>query len=370
MKISAISLYGLDLPLRTPQVLSRGRKFDQFKSTFIKIDTDEGISGWGEVCPWGSSYLPAFPGGLRAALMEIAPQLIGQDPMRPEVVVRYMDRILAGHIYAKAAVDFAIWDIMGKALSRPIYDLLGGKEDNPVPRMASVHLDSQSHMEAEIEQKRAAGFRNFSVKMGRGLEADVETIKSVTERKRAGELFIFDANGGWSPHEATRVMNAVSHLDTTFEQPCLTYEECLHVRTRTRQAISLDECMVELRDFVRALSDRGCELVSIKLARVGGLTKARAIRDLCLAYDINLFMMCMAGTVVNDTVAAHFAQTIPASRFCGAWSCQDYITVDPAPMLGARTVNGHMPPPDLPGLGVEPDLTLLGDPLAVYNSMQ
>lgn len=367
MKISGISLYGLDLPLETPQVLSRGRVFDKFQSTFIRIDTDEGIYGWGEVCPWGSSYLPAFPGGVRAALAEMAPQLIGQDPLRPDVLVRHMDRILAGHIYAKAAVDFAVWDVMGKALSRPIYELLGGKEENAVPRLASIHLGSFEQMNAEIEQKRKAGFRNFSVKMGQGIDADIETIRAVTASKRSGEFFIFDSNGGWSPHEATRVMNAVADLDTTFEQPCLTYEQCLDVRTRTRQPISLDECMVELRDFVRALSDRGCELVSIKLARVGGLTKARAIRDLCMAYDINLFMMCMAGTVVNDTVAAHFAQTIPANRFCGAWACQDYITVDPAPQRGARTINGHMPPPDLPGLGVEPDMDLLGEPLAVFK---
>lgn len=367
MKITGISLYGLELPLETPQVLSRGRVFDRFESTFIRIDTDEGIYGWGEVCPWGSSYLPAFPGGVRAALMEMAPQLIGCDPTRPDVLNRYMDRILTGHIYAKAAVDFAIWDIMGKEAGKPIYELLGGKEDNPVPRMASVHLESTEQMLAEIERKRSIGFKNFSVKMGRGIEKDIETIEAATAAKAPGDLFIFDSNGGWSPHEATRVMNAVSHLDTTFEQPCITYDEVLSVRTRTRQPISLDECLVELRDFARAFTDRSCELVSIKLARVGGLTKARAIRDLCLAYDINMFMMCMAGTVVNDTVGAHFAKTIPAERFKGAWACQDYVTVDPAPQLGARTVNGHMSPPDLPGLGVEPDLELLGEPLAIYR---
>jgi L-alanine-DL-glutamate epimerase-like enolase superfamily enzyme len=367
MKISSISIYGLQLPLSAPQVLSRGRVFNRFESTFIKIDTDQGITGWGEVCPWGSSYLPAFPGGVRAALSEMAPQLIGQDPRRPDVLMRYMDAILAGHIYAKAAIDFAIWDIMGKAAGRPIYELLGGKENNPVPRLAAIHLGSFDQMYTEVDQRRKSGFKNFSIKMGNGLEQDIETITKITERRQSGEFFIFDANGGWSPHEGIRIMNAVAHLDTTFEQPCFTYEECMAVRTRTRQPMSLDECMVELRDFVRAISDRGCELVSIKLARVGGLTRARAIRDLCLSHDIKLFMMCMAGTVINDTVGAHFAQTIPANRFSGAWACQDYITIDPAPRQGARTINGHLPPPDLPGLGVEPDLDILNRPLAVFN---
>ncbi|MGX5831799.1 mandelate racemase/muconate lactonizing enzyme family protein [Mesorhizobium sp. 43Arga] len=367
MKISAISIYGLELPLQTPQVLSRGRTFDGFQSTFIKIDTTEGLSGWGEVCPWGSTYLPAFPGGVRAALAEMAPHLIGQDPLRPDVLMRYMDTLLSGHIYAKAAVDFAIWDIMGKAAGRPIYELLGGKENNPVPRLASIHINTFDVMLEELEQKRKAGVKAFSLKVGNGVEQDIETVKRFTECRQPGEIFIFDANGGWSPYQAIRVMNAVGDLDTTFEQPCATYEQCLEVRSRTRQPISLDECMVELRDFVRSLSDKSCELVSIKLARVGGLTRARAIRDLCMAYDINLFIMCMAGTVINDTVGAHFAQTIPGNRFIGAWSCQDYVTVDPAPGRGARTVNGMLPPPDLPGLGAEPDLTLLGAPLAVFQ---
>lgn len=367
MPISAITLYELDLPLATPQTLSRGRIFEGFQSTFIRIDTDEGITGWGEVCPWGSSYLPAFPGGVRAALSEMAPRLIGQDPLRPDVLMRYMDSLLAGHIYAKAAVDFAAWDILGKAVGKPIYDLLGGKEGHSVPRMASIHLGSFEQQFAQFDKQRESGTRNFSIKLGRGVDENIDTIRRFTEQRRSGDFLIFDANGGWSPHEATRVMNAVSHLDTTFEQPCATYEQCMDVRTRTVQPISLDECMVELRDFVRALSEKGCELVSIKLARVGGLTRARAIRDLCMAYDINMFMMCMAGTVVNDTVGAQFAQTIPANRFFGAWSCQDYITVDPAPGRGARTVGGHLTPPDLPGLGVEPDLEMLGEPIAVFR---
>jgi cis-L-3-hydroxyproline dehydratase len=77
--------------------------------------------------------------------------------------------------------------------------------------------------------------------------------------------------------------------------------------------------------------------------------------------------MCMAGTVINDTVGAHFAQTLPANRLVGTWSCQDYLTVDPAPGKGARNVNGHMPPPAAPGLGVEPDVAMLGSPLMVFT---
>lgn len=367
MKIARISLYGLELPLLETQYLSRNRRYERFDSTFVRVDTDEGITGWGEVCPWGSSYLPAFAGGVRAGLAELGPQLIGQNPLRPEVLARHMDLLLPGHLYVKAGIDYAIWDVAGQAAGLPIYELLGGKEAHRVPVSSSIHLDTLDAMYGKLEEYRGKGSRRFSIKMGRGVESDIETVRRCAPQRRPDELFIFDANGGWSPWEAIRVMGSVSDLNVTFEQPCFTYEECLKVRQQTRQALSLDECMVEPRDFVRAISDRSCEVVNIKLARVGGLTRARWIRDLCLANNIHMLVMCMAGTVVNDTVSAQFAQTIPENRLVGAWSCQDYITVDPAPGRGARNRGGFMTPPDLPGLGVAPDLDLLGAPLAVFE---
>lgn len=368
MKITSISLYELELPLKTVQHLSRGRKFEQFLSTFVRIETDEGVTGWGEVCPWGSSYLPAFPGGVRTALAEIAPQLIGQDPRRPEQLNRLMDAVLPGHIYAKAGIDYALWDIVGRAAGRPIYAILGGKEEeNTVPVSAAIHHGTPDAMVREMEIFRQRGAKRFSVKVGQGVETDIEVVRRFSDMRRSDEVMIFDANCGWSPWEAIRVMNATSDLDTTFEQPCATYEQCLIVRQQTRQPLCLDECLFELKDFVRAVSDRACQIVNIKIARVGGLTKARTIRDFLLAYDISMLTMCMAGTTINDTVCAHFGQTVPANRFIGTWSCQDYVTVDTAPGRGARSVDGHMPPPNLPGLGVEPDLEVLGKPFAVFN---
>lgn len=368
LKITEIAVYGVELPLAQPYYLSRGRLFESFHSTFVRISTNEGVIGWGEVCPWGSNYLPAFPGGVRAGLVELAPHLIGRDPRQPELLTRVMDAALTGHIYAKAAVDYALWDILGKVTGFPIYELLGGKEvSNPVPLVSSVHIDSPDAMLRNIEDWRARGYRRHSIKVGQNVDKDIARIRHLAGERREDEVFIFDANGGWSPWEAVRVMNAVSNVDAWFEQPCINYDQCLTVRSQTRQALSLDECMVEPRDVVRAINDRCCEVVNIKLARVGGITRARLIRDLCLSYDIPMLVMCMAGTVVNDTVVAHFSQSIPRNRFIGTWSCQDMVTVDSAPGRGARNVDGNLAPPDLPGLGVEPDLEVLGSPIAVFK---
>jgi L-alanine-DL-glutamate epimerase-like enolase superfamily enzyme len=145
-KITEISMFSLDLPLKEPYLLSRGRRFGGFDPTFVRVETDEGLVGWGELCPWGSSYLPGFPGGVRAAVAEMAPLLIGRDPRQPEVLTRHMDRILTGHIYAKAAIDYAVWDIAAQAAGVPLHVLLGGPEAPAVPLISSIHVDSPERM--------------------------------------------------------------------------------------------------------------------------------------------------------------------------------------------------------------------------------
>jgi len=367
VRISEIELYGLRLPLAEPYQLSRGRTFDGFDSTFIRLVTDAGIEGWGEVCPWGSSYLPAFAGALRAGVTELAPHLLGQDPRRVEVLNRLMDAELPGHLYVKALVDYGLWDILGKAAGLPVCELLGGREDHRAPVVSSLQNDSREGMLERLDGWRERGYRAHSLKLGNGgVDADIARVRALAERRREGELFLFDANGGWTPWEAIRVMNAAKGLDAWFEQPCVTYAQCLTVRRQTEQAMSLDEVIVDLPDVSRALADHACDVVNIKLARVGGLTRARRIRDLCLSAGIPMLIMCMAGTVVNDTAVAHFAQAIPEPYCLGTWACQDMVTVDPAPGRGARNIDGYMGPPALPGLGVEPDVELLGEPIARF----
>ncbi|MFP3462759.1 enolase C-terminal domain-like protein [Arthrobacter globiformis] len=102
-------------------------------------------------------------------------------------------------------------------------------------------------------------------------------------------------------------------------------------------------------------------------ARVGGITRARWIRDICLEFGIPMLVMDMAGTVINDSAVAHFASTLPENRCIGTWSCQDMLTVDSAPDQGARNVNGKLTVPDGPGLGVEPDPAVLGSAFLVVN---
>ena len=162
-------------------------------------------------------------------------------------------------------------------------------------------------------------------------------------------------------------VSAVSGISSWFEQPCETLEEIAQVRRLTSHPICIDEGLHTYNDLVRIHAQAIAELVNIKINRVGGLTKAKRMRDFCLATGITMLVMDTGGTVISDTAVSQFAQAIPQPSCLGVWSCQEMISVDPAPGQGARNINGCFMAPDLPGLGVEADVAMLGDPVADYH---
>lgn len=369
MKIVRIAVFGLTLPLRRPYELQGGRlRFEELDSTFVRIDTDEGVSGWGEACPWGSTYLPAFPKGIHAGIEELAPALLGQDPRRTDVVNTVMDAALPGHPYVKSAIDIASWDILGKATGLPVCDLLGGRTPEDVTIQSSIPTDDPPEMLRTIERYHAMGYTIHSAKVGSHVAADIERIEYLAGRMPPGSSLTIDANRAWTPDQAIRVMRATEAVDAYFEQPCETYEECLQVRRYTRQPILLDEIIHTYADLVRAHHDQACEGIGLKPNRVGGLTKARRIRDFCIQMGLRLNIEDTGGTALADTAAVQLAQATPARYRRGTWFCHEMITVDPI-IGGARNLGGVTRAPGAHGLGAEPAPDALGDPLLVVGHM-
>ena len=125
MKITKITAYQVDLPLKEGRYAwSNDNAVETFDSTVVAVETDAGITGYGECCPLGPAYLPAYAAGVRAGLKEIAPKLIGVDPTHLGVLNRRLDEAIRGHPYVKAPVDGACWDILGKVAKLPVYALL------------------------------------------------------------------------------------------------------------------------------------------------------------------------------------------------------------------------------------------------------
>jgi cis-L-3-hydroxyproline dehydratase len=370
MKITRISVFQKYLDLSHPYFLSGGRlKFERIDTTLVKIETDEGIHGWGEGCPWGVTYLPAHGKGIRAVIDEIGHVLIGLDPRRSNHIDRAMDLALPGHLYAKAALDIACWDIRAKAADLSLVDAMGGRYDEPTPIASSISTDTPAGMLAEIDRYRAIGYHAHSAKVGADVDMDIKRIRHLAESERSGELIFYDVNRAWLPAEAIQVMNATADLPVMFEQPCETLDQCAAVRARTSQVISIDERLETFEDMIRIQGDRIAEVVNVKLNRVGGLTKAIRLRDFCLNTGIKMLTMDTGGTVLADTVVQHFVQSIPREFRLGTWLCHDLLNdeAEIAPGQGSRNVNGVASAPDLPGIGVEPEASLIGDPVAVYE---
>lgn len=369
MKITRLTVFQKNLPLKDPYWLSGGRlKFEVLDATFIKVETDTGVVGWGEGTPWGHTYVPAHGPGIRSAIETMAPAIIGQDPRKLETIERAMDTCLPGHLYAKQPVDLACWDIMGKITDLSIADLLGGKRNSGTPAASSVSSGEPDYMMNIINTYRDLGYVAHSAKVGGSDTAkDIERIRHIEYQRRNDEIILYDVNRSWTRREASIVMNAVSDLGVTFEQPGETLDDIEQIRKVTTSPISVDESLVTLRDATRIARDGIADVFGIKLNRVGGLTKARRMRDVALEHGIQIFVMATGGSVMADTEAAHLAQSIPDAFIQACWSCQDMLTLDIAPDSGPRCIDGFITIDDTPGLGVTPDEKLLGDPVAVYQ---
>ncbi|MEO0908913.1 MAG: mandelate racemase/muconate lactonizing enzyme family protein, partial [Pseudomonadota bacterium] len=347
---------------------SGGRlKFEKLDSTFVRIDTDEGLHGWGEGCPWGNTYLPAHGPGIRAGIETLAPSLLGHDPRSLLHVNRVMDINLPGHPYVKSPIDMACWDILGKVSGMPLWQLMGGASAEPVLVNSSISTGTPEEMIDLIKEASAKGYKVHSAKVGGDdPQLDIHRIEGISSAMLPGEKVTFDVNRAWTPGVAVQVLNSVSSNDWV-EQPCETMEQCDHVAKRVSNPIMLDECMHTFDDHLEAWRLKACEGVKVKPNRVGGLTKAMQIRDFGVSIGWQMHIEDLGGSALADTAAIHLASSTPEANRLAAWLCHYHLSVDPVPGLGARNENGFATPPSVPGLGVEPALDMIGSPVAVYS---
>jgi len=311
VKITRITAWRADLPRGRVFRLSGGRQTSSFDTTLVRVETDAGIAGLGEVCPLGSAYLPAYAAGVHTGLAEIAPQLLGEDPTAIERFNRTMDGLLKGHPYVKSALDLACWDILGRAAGLPVVTLLGGRQADAVPLYQPISHDAPKRMAEQMAGARAEGYVRFQPKVGGEPEVDILRLRAIAAAAKEGELVVCDANGSWLTHEAKRVLQAARGLGLYIEQPCLSYEECLSVRRHYDGPMVLDECIDSLPALLRAHADGALDAVNIKLSKVGGLTKARLFRDLCVQLGIPMTIEDAEGGDVVGAAIASLAQSTP-----------------------------------------------------------
>jgi L-alanine-DL-glutamate epimerase-like enolase superfamily enzyme len=368
MKITKISIYQVDLPLKEGRYAwSNNNAVELFDSTVVAVETDHGLVGYGECCPLGPAYLPAYAAGVRAGVRELAPRLIGLDPRQLRVLNRSMDEAMRGHAYVKAPIDVACWDLLGKTAGLPAYILLGGAERANIQLYRAISQQSPAEMAAKVGAYRAEGYTKFQLKVGGEADVDIERIRACRQALRAGDILIADANTGWTMHEAARVVTAVRDLDVYIEQPCRTYQECLTVRKRSPLPFILDEVIDGMQSLLTAVADGAMDIVNLKISKVGGLTRAREMRDLCITAGIAMTIEDTWGGDFVTAAIAHLAQSTPGEFLFSATDFNSYGTKDIA--KGApRRHNGRISAPDRPGLGVEPIAAALQAPVFSFPS--
>jgi L-alanine-DL-glutamate epimerase-like enolase superfamily enzyme len=348
--------------------MSGGRVVERLASTVVRIVTDEGLEGYGETCPLGPAYLPAHAEGARAALRELAPAVLGLNPTEPTVLYDRMDAALAGHAYAKSAVDIACWDVLGHAAGLPACALLGGRRQASFPLYIAVPLGPVEEMAASVERHRAEGVHSFQLKLGADPYEDARRVRAVLDATTDGDVVIADANGGWRLPDAmiaARLLDEMPRL--FFEQPCATLAECLSVRRHTSLPFILDEVITDIGSFLWGWREQAMDAINLKLSKVGGLTPARQLRELAETLGIALTIEDSWGGDLATAAVAHLAaSTRPEAlftvSFMNDWTNEHVAGHRP------RSKHGRGSAPTTPGLGVEVDAELLGEPFFSVRS--
>ena len=367
MKIARIFAHRVELPLHELSYKwSGGKSVTVFDSTIVGVETDAGSIGYGEVCPLGPAYLPAYAEGVRAGLRELAPHLLGHDPRQLLRINRTMDAALKGHPYVKSGIDIACWDILGQAAGLPVCELLGGRFGEDVPLYRAISQEAPEAMAAKVASYRAEGYRRFQLKVGGDPDVDIARIRAVAAQLQPGDRLVADANTGWLQHEAMRVTRAVHDIDVYIEQPCLTYDECLAVRRQCSHPFILDETIDDVGMLLRARSDLAMDVVNLKISKFGGLTKIKQARDLCVSLGIAMTLEDSWGGDIATAAIAHLAQSTPPEFLFSTTDFNSYVTVSTAD--GApRRVHGRMSASQSPGLGIKPRLDVLGKRMVVLE---
>ncbi len=347
-------------------VMSGDRSAATEDGTVVRIRTDEGIDGWGEITTLGKVYLPTFPEGIRTALKDLGQALIGTDPTNVIKVNRIMNATLMGQEFAKSPIDIACWDIRGKALNLPVSALLGGVINERFPIYEAVPLAAPEEMGEFIKERRAAGINRFQLKVGKNPLDDIARVRASVEAGDTHTIIVADSNGGWSLASAKLAVQGMAGLPVYVEQPCRSTTDCILAHRGSSLPLVLDESIVNHDEVYRAKYEANAVSINLKFGKLGGLTNLVKARDLLQDLNLAVSVEDMWGGDIITAATSHIAATtrpesLLMTPFFNDWT--DGHLADYSP----RSSQGHGSAPTGPGLGIQVNLDKLGEPLFSVN---
>lgn len=368
MKIKTIHIYQHALPIKGKPYTMARTTLTKLDTTIVEIVTNTGLVGFGETCPLGPAYQPQHARGARAAITEMAPHLLGQNPLHIRALNLIMDEVLAGHNYAKAAIDIALWDLAGKAYGARVCDLLGGALRERVPSYYAIGIETPKETARIAQEKQAEGYPRLQMKVGgRMIEEDIAAIRAVTAVLNSGTRLAIDANRGWTVRDTILVSQACRELPIIIEQPCDTYAENRSLRGRICHPLYLDERAEDLITITQAIHDQVADGFGLKTTRIGGLSAMRTIRDLCHAHNLPHTCDDAWGGDIIAAACLHMGATVTPHLSEGVWIAAPYIEKHYDPQNGIAIEEGWLRLPQAPGLGIQPEAGVWGQPVHSFG---
>ena len=361
MKISSIDIYQLNIPFHKPLKVAIG-EVNGAENIVIKIKTDSGLIGWGEGSPCPYIVGDTLATGLAAA-GDLAKLLIGKDPLAIEDRMREINGFIVGEPSARAAFDIALYDLLGKAADKPLYQVLGGgrrrlRTDLTIGQQATVE-ETVAQAQAILDQ----GFDAIKMKVGRpGLE-DVAHVRAVRELVGPDVALKIDSNQGWDYPTAVANIKAMMPLNLQYsEQPLAAwdYDNMKRLREKVDLPICADESVFTDKDAFKLTSLGAVDYLNIKLGKAGGIHTGLKINAIAEAAGCKCMIGCFGESRLALTAAAHLASARPNIVFLDLDSALDFKS---DPVLGGMTYDaiegGVIHLNDGPGLGAAFDESAL-----------
>ncbi|GGA82228.1 chloromuconate cycloisomerase [Nitratireductor aestuarii] len=341
----------------------------------VKITGSDGTVGWGEapaLKDWGGEFGRYF--GESTAIVDmvisryLAPAVTGLEIGNPAMLHKHMDAVIKGYPYAKAAVDFAYYDLTGKVLGVPVHMLLGGKLRDIVPVTHSIGLLDIDEAVKEVVKVKEDGIKTIKIKVGVDPDRDVAIVKAIREAVGPEMSLCVDANEGYTtPGQAIQTVRRMQEAGLIYvEQPVMGIERIGRVARAIDIPVMADESAWNAHDVVQIIAQDAAQIVSIYTTKPGGLFKAMQVSAVCQAAGIICNVNGSVETGVGNLANVHLAAAAPAAslsnvipvsmpaehqngRIGGIYYADDLLT---EPMIFE---NGGIRVPDAPGMGMVVD---------------
>jgi len=356
LTITSIEIRRAVVPYVRPFVISSGATA-VLETLLVTVHSAGGLTGIGEVNPM-TAYSGETPSGIEEAIRRyLAPAVTGHPAAAVAGLHARMDAALRGNGLAKAAIDIAVHDLVGRAWGVPVSALLGGPVRDQIPLAWVVGMGTMDEMVEEAARYAAIGFPTIKVKIGRDPEADLALVAAVREAIGPRVRLRVDANQGYDAATALRTLRRMERYDLELvEQPVAGSD--LQGMAALTQALDVpvmaDESLQTLTDAWEIIRRGAADVLNIKIVKPGGLYRSRQIAALAEAAGLRCMVGSMPELGVTSIAGAHFAAATPSVTYpcevIGPLMTEEDILEDP--IISVQTAPGYLRVPTAPGLGV------------------